>query len=231
MAGTPSPAFRGRARERHQLDSLLDRTRHSESAVLVLRGEAGIGKTALLHYAARQASGCRVVRVTGMQSELEMPFAALHQLCLPLMEQLPALPEPQARALTVAFGLGSGTPPDRFMVGLAALNLLCETASHRPLVVIVDDAQWLDAASAQVLGFVGRRLLAEPVMLLVAVREGGDSGEWSGLPQLRVEGLTDEDARALLAAAATGHLDERVRDRIVAETRGNPLACSSCPST
>ena len=229
MAGAPSPAFRGRARERHQLDSLLDGTRRSESAVLVLRGEAGIGKTALLHYVVRQASGCRVVRVTGVQSELEMPFAALHQLCVPLMERLPALPEPQARALTVAFGLASGTSPDRFMVGLAALNLLCEVASHRPLVVLVDDAQWLDAASAQVLGFVGRRLLAEPVMLVVAVRDDAESGEWSRLPHLQVDGLTDEDARALLAAAVTGHVDERVRDRIVAETRGNPLGLLELP--
>ena len=229
MAGVPSPAFRGRARERRELDGLLDRTRRGESAVLVLRGEAGIGKTALLHYVARQASGCRVVQVTGVESELKMPFAALHQLCAPLMEELPALPEPQAHVLTVAFGLSSGTPPDRFMVCLAVLNLLCEAASHRPLVVLVDDAQWLDAASAQALGFVGRRLLAEPVMLMVAVRDGADSGEWADLPHVTVEGLSDDDARALLAAAARGPVDARVRDRIVAETRGNPLGLLDLP--
>ena len=145
------------------------------------------------------------------------------------MEDLPALPEPQARVLTVAFGLSSGMPPDRFMVGLAVLNLLCEAASHRPLVVLVDDAQWLDAPSAQALGFVGRRLLAEPVMLMVAVRDGADSGEWADLPCVTVEGLTDDDARALLAAAATGPVDARVRDRIVAETRGNPLGLLDLP--
>ena len=151
---------------------MLDRARGGESAVLVLRGEAGIGKTALMHYCARQASGCRVAQVAGVESELEMPFAALHQLCLPMLGEIAALPEPQEQALRVAFGLAAGNPPDRFMVGLAVLGLLAEVAAKRPLVCLIDDAQWLDEASCQVLGFVGRRLLAEAVA--AAARGEGD---------------------------------------------------------
>jgi DNA-binding CsgD family transcriptional regulator len=205
------------------LDDLLDRIRGGESAVLVIRGEAGVGKTALMRYCARQASGCRVVQIAGVESEMELPFAALHQLCGPMLGGLAALPEPQERALRVAFGLAAGTAPDRFVVGLAVLSLLAENAAARPLVGLVDDAQWLDEASSQVLGFVGRRLLAESVLLLFAVREAADERMFPSLPALTVEGLTDEDARALLTAAVPGHLDEQVRDRIVAETRGNPL--------
>jgi DNA-binding CsgD family transcriptional regulator len=199
--------------------------RGGESAVLVLRGEAGIGKTALLHYCARQAAGCRVARLAGVESELELPFAALHQLCAPLLGDLAALPEPQQRALQVAFGLATGSAPDRFLIGLGVLSLLAEVAAPRPLVCLVDDAQWLDDASAQVLGFVARRLLAESVLLLFAVREPADGRRFPELPALTVDGLTADDARALLVAALPGrHLDERVRDRLVAETRGNPLA-------
>jgi DNA-binding CsgD family transcriptional regulator len=216
-------AFRGRARERQVLDGLLGRVRSGESAVLVIRGEAGIGKTELMHYCARQASGCRLVQVAGVESEIELPFAALHQLCAPMLGGLAGLPEPQERALGVAFGLATGSAPDRFVVGLAALSLLAEYAAARPLVCLVDDAQWLDEISSQVLGFVGRRLLAESVLLLFAVREMADERTFPGLPVLTVEGLTGEDAGALLTAAVPGHLDERVRDRIVAETRGNPL--------
>jgi DNA-binding CsgD family transcriptional regulator len=223
MGASRTPAFRGRARERQILDGLLDRVRGGESAVLVIRGEAGIGKTALMRYCARQASGCRVVQIVGVESETELPFAALHQLCGPMLDGLAALPEPQERGLRVAFGLATGNAPDRFVVGLGVLSLLAENAAARPLVCLVDDAQWLDGASSQVLGFVGRRLLAESVLLLFAVREAADERMFPGLPALRVEGLTDEDARALLTAAIPGHLDERVRDRIVAETRGNPL--------
>src|SRR5712691_1928624 len=223
MAAPRTPAFRGRAREREVLDGLLDRVRSGESAVLVIRGEAGVGKTELMRYCARQASGCRLVQIAGVESEIELPFAALHQLCAPMLGGLATLPEPQEHALRVAFGLAAGPAPDRFVVGLAALSLLAENAAARPLACLVDDAQWLDEISSQVLGFVGRRLLAESVLLLFAVREMADERMFPGLPVLTVEGLTDEDTRALLTATVPGHLDERVRDRIVAETRGNPL--------
>ena len=191
--------------------------------MLVIRGEAGIGKTALIRYCARQAAGCRLIQFAGVESEMELPFAALHQLCMPMLDGLAALPEPQEHALRVAFGLAAGPAADRFVVGLAALSLLAENAAARPLVCLVDDAQWLDDASCQVLGFVARRLLAESVLLLFAVRETADEQMFPGLPALTVEGVTDEDARALLTAAVPGHVDERVCDRIVAETRGNPL--------
>ena len=197
--------------------------------MLVLRGEAGIGKTALLRYCVRQASGCRVVQIAGVESEMQLPFAALHQFCGPMLGGLAALPEPQERALRVAFGLTAGTVPDRFLVGLAVLSLLAESAVERPLICVVDDAQWLDEASSQVLGFVGRRLLAESVALLFAVRESPDELVFPRLPALTVGGLADEDARALLTAAVPGHLDQRVRDRIVAETRGNPLGLLELP--
>jgi DNA-binding CsgD family transcriptional regulator len=202
----------------------LDDVRGGESAALVIRGETGIGKTALLRYCARQASGCRLAQIAGVESEMELPFAALHQLCLPMLGHLGALPEPQENALRVAFGLGTGPAPDRFVVGLAVLGLLADVAAERPLVCLVDDAQWLDEASWQVLGFVGRRLLAEAVALLFAVREAADERMFPALPALTVEGLTDDDARAFLTSAVPGHLDEQVRDRMVAETRGNPLA-------
>ena len=221
--------FGGGARERSVLDSMLNRVREGESAVLVMRGEAGIGKTALMHYCARQASGCRLVQIAGVESELDMPFAALHMLCGPMLGQLDALPEPQQQALHVAFGLAAGTTPDRFVVGLAVLGLLAEVASERPLLCLVDDTQWLDLPTREVLGFVGRRLHAEPVMLLFAVREAADENLLPSLPTLTIEGLADEDARALLTAAVPGHLDEQVRDRIVAETRGNPLALLELP--
>jgi DNA-binding CsgD family transcriptional regulator len=223
MAAPRTPAFRGRARERKALDDLLGRVRAGESAVLVIRGEAGIGKTALMHYCARQASGCRLVHIGGVEFEMELPFAALHQLCGPMLSGRGALPEPQQSALRVAFGLAAEPAPDRFVVGLAVLSLLAENAAARPLVCLVDDAQWLDDASSQVLGFVARRLLAEPIGLLFAVREAAGERLFPGLPALTVEGLTDEDARALLTAVVPGHVDQRVRDRIVAETRGNPL--------
>ena len=224
MAAPRTPAFRGRPRERRELDRLLDGVRGGESAALVIRGEAGIGKTALLHYCARQAAGCRVARVAGVESELELPFAALHQLCAPMLGGLAALPQPQQQALQVTFGLASGRAPDRFLVGLAVLGLLAEAAAARPLVCLVDDAQWLDAASAQVLGFVARRLLAESVAAAVRGPGGGRRAAVPALPTLTLDGLTDDDARALLTAAVPGHLDAKVRDRLVAETRGNPLA-------
>jgi DNA-binding CsgD family transcriptional regulator len=226
--GRPLP-FRGRARERGVLDGMLDRVREGESAVLVMRGEAGIGKTALMQYCTRQASGCRVAQIAGVESELEMPFAALLQLCGPMLGKLDVLSEPQQVALRVAFGLAAGSTPDRFVVGLAVLGLLAEAAAERPLVCLVDDAQWLDEPARQVLGFVGRRLQAEAVMLLFAVREVGDEKLLPTLPTLTIEGLAEEDARSLLMAAVPGQLDEQVRDRIVAETGGNPLRLLELP--
>jgi DNA-binding CsgD family transcriptional regulator/tetratricopeptide (TPR) repeat protein len=208
---------------------MLDSARDGQSAVLVIRGEAGIGKTALMQYCARQASGCQVAQIAAVESELEMPFAALHQLCSPMLgNNLDALPTPQQQALRVAFGLERGNPSDRFVVGLAVLGLLAEVGAKRPLVCLVDDAQWLDEPSRQVLGFVGRRLLAEAVVLLLAVRETGDE-QLFPLPTTTLEGLTEDDARALLMAAVPGHLDDRVRDRIVAETQGNPLGLIELP--
>ena len=228
MVARRPPAFRGRARERGVLDKLLDRVHKGESAALVVRGAPGVGKTALLQYCARQASGCRVARIAGVPSELEMPYAALHQLCGPMLGDLGALPEPQQRTLQIAFGIVAGNAPDRFLVGLAVLGLLAESASRRPLVCLVDDAQWLDEPSRQVLGFVGRRLMAESVLLVFVEREAGD-GQMLHMPKLPLEGLPPDDARALLKAAVAGQLDDEVCDRIVAETRGNPLQLLELP--
>ncbi len=206
------------------LDRLLENVRGGQSAVLIIRGEAGVGKTALLHYAAAQASDFRVAQITGVEAEMELPFAGLHQLCGPMLGQLTGLPEPQQNALRVALGLSSGNAPDRFLVALAALSLLSEVAVERPLVCFVDDAQWLDGASGQVLGFVARRLLAESVAIVFGVRGPSGERELVGMPELLLGGLEKEHAHALLATLVPGRLDERVRDRIVAETRGNPLA-------
>jgi DNA-binding CsgD family transcriptional regulator len=219
----------GRANEREALDRLLENVRGGQSAVLVIRGEAGVGKTALLQHCAQQASAFRVARIGGVESEMELPFAGLHQLCAPMLARLGALPEPQQAALSVALGLSSGAAPDRFLVALAALGLLAEAAAERPLLCLVDDAQWLDAASGQVLGFVARRLLAESVAIVFAVRDPADEPEVMGLPELVLGGLSEEDALALLATVIPGRLDERVRDRLVAETRGNPLALLELP--
>src|SRR3954453_16464415 len=197
MAAHRSSAFRGRSGERDQLVRLRDDVRAGQSAVLVIRGEAGIGKTALLHYCARQASGLRVAQIAGVESEMELPFAGLHQLCAPMLGRLGALHEPQRVALRVALGLESGEPPDRFLVALATLSLLAEVATERPLLCVVDDAHWLDAASGQVLGFVARRLLAGAVAIVFAVREPSDERELAGLPELALGGLEDQDARSL----------------------------------
>ena len=220
-------ALRGRSGEVSALDRVIEAARAGESRVLVIRGEPGVGKTALLDYLAGQASGCRVVRALGVQSEMELAFAGLHQLCAPMLSRLDRLPVPQRDALRTAFGLAAGPAPDRFLVGLAVLSLLSEVAAERPLMCLVDDQQWLDSASAQALGFVARRLAAESVVLVLAARDPGD--ELAGLPELAVEGLADGDARALLDSALAGPLDARVRDQIVAETRGNPLALLELP--
>jgi DNA-binding CsgD family transcriptional regulator len=218
---------RGRRRECHQLDALLDAVRAGESRTTVLRGEPGIGKTVLLDYLHSEASDCRVVRAGGVQSEMELPFGALHQLCGSLLDRLERLPSPQREALSTAFGLMYGVAPDRFLVGLAVLSLLAAAADDRPLVCLVDDAQWLDRASALALGFAARRMLAEPVAVVFAARLPVE--ELSGLPDLLVEGLPQVDARAVLASAIGGPLDVRVLDRIVAETGGNPLALTELP--
>jgi predicted ATPase len=219
--------LRGRRDQCAILDRLLEGARVRRSGVLVLTGEAGVGKTALLEYAVGSASDMRGVRAAGVEAEMELAFATLHQLCVPLLGWLERLPGPQRDALATTFGLSEGAVPDRFLVGLAVLGLLSEAAEERPLVCLVDDAQWLDRASAQVLAFVGRRLLAEPVVMLFGTRK--PSEELAGLPELIVDGLADADARALLASVVPGRLDELVADQIVAETRGNPLALFELP--
>jgi DNA-binding CsgD family transcriptional regulator len=219
----------GRRSECEALDRLLRSVRSGQSQVLVVRGEAGIGKTALLEYVVERASGWRVVRADGVQSEMELPFAGVHQLCGPMLDGLGGLPGPQRDALREAFGLEDGGAPDHFLVALAVLSLLADAAEERPLVCLIDDAQWLDRASAQALAFVARRLLAERIAMMFAVREPTDEAHFDGLPEMTVEGLADGDARGLLGAGVRGRLDERVRDRIVAETRGNPLALLELP--
>jgi DNA-binding CsgD family transcriptional regulator len=206
---------------------LVAAVREGASRALVLRGEAGVGKSALLEHAVAAASDMMVLRAGGVESEMELAFASLHQLCAPVLDRLDRLPYPQRDALCIVFGLTGGPAPDRFLVGLAVLGLLSEVAEERPLLCAVDDAQWLDRASARTLGFVARRVRAEPVGLLFGARELGDA--WSGLDELEVGGLRPADARALLASVVRFTLDERVGDRIVAETRGNPLALLELP--
>jgi DNA-binding CsgD family transcriptional regulator len=227
--GQASARLRGRRLECQALDRLLDTVRAGESQVLVLRGEAGVGKTALLDYVQDKAVGWRVARAAGAEAEMELAFAGLHQLCAPMLGSLAHLPEPQQAAIGTALGLRGGDAPDRFLVGLALLGLLSDAGLDQPLVCLVDDAQWLDRASLQALGFVARRLLAESVALVFAVREPSDEPELVVLPDMVVRGLHNGDARALLDGVIPGRLDERVRDRIIAETRGNPLALLELP--
>src|SRR6185437_14081512 len=221
--------LRGRRSECESLDTLLESVRANQSCVLVVRGEAGDGKTALLDYLAASASKCRIARAAGIESEMELAFAGVHQLCAPMLHRLGRLADPQRRAIETAFGLSTGEPPDRFLVGLGVLSLLSDAAEDRPLVCIVDDAQWIDRASVQILAFVARRLLAESIALVFAQREPSDELDFTGLPQMVIAGLGDADARAVLESAIPGRLDDRVRDRIVAETRGNPLALLELP--
>ncbi|MEU8986741.1 AAA family ATPase [Streptomyces sp. NPDC048558] len=212
----------GRRVECGVLDQLIGAVRAGESRALVVHGEPGVGKTALLEYLAVQARGFRVVRAAGVQSEMELAFAGLHQLCAPLLDRIDHLPVPQRDALRTAFGMSEGPAPDRFLVGLAVLGLLSEVAEQQPLMCLIDDQQWLDGASAQVLAFVARRLGAESTGLVFAARVV--SGTLVGVPELVIEGLREADARALLDAVLTEPIDARVRDQIVFETRGNPLA-------
>ena len=215
--------------ERDVLGRLVAGARTGQSGVLVLRGEAGVGKTALLGHLSAEAEGCRIARAAGVESEMELAFAGLHALCAPMLDRLETLPGPQRDALRTAFGLSAGPPPDRFLVGLAVLSLLADAAEERPLVCIVDDAQWLDRVSAQTLAFVARRLLAERVGLVFALRESGDGHLLEGLPELVVGGLPADDARRLLDATIPGLLDERVQARILGEAGGNPLALIELP--
>ncbi len=227
--GAPRGAARlvGRAAERGVLDGFLAALRGGDSQSLVLLGEAGIGKTALLEFLGRRAAGCRVLTVSGVQSEMELAFAALHQLCAPLLDRLAAIPAPQAAALRTTFGLDSGPVPDRFFVGLAVLSLFAEAAAEQPVLCVVDDEQWIDRASAQCIGFVARRLGAESVGLVFGTRALSD--ELAGLPQLRLEGMSKADAYALLGSVLTGKVDPRVLDQIVAEAHGSPLALAELP--
>jgi DNA-binding CsgD family transcriptional regulator len=224
----PPPRLFGRTGELEILGRLIANVRGGQSAVLVVRGEPGIGKTELLRHLIAEASGFRVARVAGVESEMELPFAGLHQLCAPMLGRLGSLAEPQRSGLNVAFGLASGDSPDRFLVALAALSLIAEASEEQPMLCVVDDAQWLDQASAQVLGFIGRRLLAESIALVFAVRTpaAGDPSpnHLAGLPELRLGGLDEQAARALLATVTSGPLDEGVRGRILAEAHGHPLA-------
>ncbi|HEX7716047.1 MAG TPA: AAA family ATPase, partial [Marmoricola sp.] len=219
----------GRGPECRAVEAVAHRVRSGRSEVLVVRGEAGIGKTALLDHLVRHSAGCRVLRAAGVESEMELAFGGLHQLCAPLLERIDQLPAPQRAAMSTAFGLSAGEPPDRFMVGMAVLNLLADAAADRPLLCIVDDVQWFDQVSAQTLAFVARRVLVEPLGFVFTVREPSQERELVGLPELVVTGLGRQDSLQLLRSAIPGPLDQRVRDRILAETRGNPLALLELP--
>ena len=223
----PAAGLTNRVSERGVLDRFVAGVRAGEGQALVVRGEPGVGKTVLLDYLAGRASGCLVARAAGVQPEMELAFAGLHQLCAPMLDHAESLPVPQREALRTAFGLSAGPVPDRFLVGLAVLGLMSETAGERPLLCMVDDQQWLDRASAQALGFAARRLAADPVGLVFAARVPGK--DVAGLPELVVEGLAEGDAEELLESVLTGPLDAQVRDRIIADTHGNPLALLELP--
>ena len=230
MSERTATVLLGRNEECRALDLLVDAARAGRSSSLVIRGEAGVGKTALLDYVAERASGCRVARVRGVESEREFAFAGLLQLCGgSTLERAERLVGPQRDALMQAFGLMDGPAPEGFLVGLAALSLLSDVAEEQPLVCLLDDVQWLDSESVSVLAFVTRRLEAEPLVMVFAVRDSSDVQELDGLPELALSGLGDADARRLLEAVLPGGLDEQVRSRIVAETRGNPLALLELP--
>jgi len=223
----PKEQLIGRQREREVVDRLLGAARGGDGGALVVHGEPGVGKTALLEYAVAAGRDFRVARTLGVEGEMELPFAALQQLCSPFLELAEHLPQPQREALSVAFGLSAGQAPNPFLVGLAVLGLLSETAEEQPLLGVVDDAQWLDRASARSLGFVARRLRAEKIALVFAMRELGDP--LAGFPELHVEPLGHRDARALLESVLPARLDEPVLERIIVETRGNPLALLELP--
>jgi DNA-binding CsgD family transcriptional regulator len=219
--------LKGREVERDTLEGVLTAIQAGQSRVLVMHGEPGVGKTALLDYVADGAAGCRVIRAGGVESNMELAYAALHQLCAPMLDRLDHLPPPQRDALGTAFGLSSGPAPDRFLIGLAVLSMFAGAAEEQPLVCLIDDLQWLDRASAQALAFAAGRLVAESVGMILATRV--PNADLRALPEMHIRGLRSADARDLLDAALTTPLDERIRDRIVAETRGNPLALLEIP--
>ncbi|MGW1544576.1 ATP-binding protein [Streptomyces sp. NPDC002309] len=224
MTDSPLAVLVGRYRECTALDDLLVGLREGGSRVWVIRGEAGIGKSVLLEYVAAQASRVTVTRARGIEADMELPYASLHQLCTPFLAEVEALPGPQRDALRVAFGMAAGDPPDRFLVGLAVLTLLTRASESRPVLVIVDDAQWLDQVSLQTLEFVARRLLAEAVAMVFAVCDPEGQAALAGLPEMQIGGLDAASAGELLEAAVGGRVEKRVRDRFVAEMNGNPLA-------
>jgi AAA ATPase domain len=229
LPGAPKSGLHGRHNECAVLRRVADEARAGRSGVLVVRGEAGIGKSALLEYLIDTASTFRITRAAGVESEMPLPFAGLRQLCAPMLDGLDHLPSPQRDALATAFGLSAAAPPDRFFVGLAMLSLLDQVAQAQPLLCVVDDAHWLDDASVQALAFVARRLLAEPIAMVLVARSGEDPPALRGLPELVVAALTDADARAVLADSLHGALDAAVLDQIVAECHGNPLALMELP--
>ncbi len=224
-------ALIGRRGELDALAALVEDARAGRSGVLIVRGQPGIGKSVLLDEVARQSEGFVIARVAGVESEMELPYAALQQLCRPFRQRVSSLPGPQREALEAAFGLSSGPPRDRYLVGLAVLQLLAGFADGQPVLCVIDDAQWLDRVSVQTIAFVARRLLAEPILFVVAVRESADDKDWAGLPELTLRGLNDDDAAVLFDSVVRGPTDRRVRERIVAEARGNPLALVELPRT
>jgi DNA-binding CsgD family transcriptional regulator len=227
----PEPTLLGRRHEGRALDHLLESVRAGQSRVLILRGESGVGKSALLEYVVGRATGYRVVRAAGVESEMELHWAGLHQLCAPMLDLRERLPARQRDALAAAFGLSTEPAPDRFVVGLAVLGLLSEVAEEEPLIWVIDDAQWLDVASAQIIGFVARRLVADRVALVCAARTGIGDDVFARLPELAIAGLRDSDARALLLRNVHGPIDAAVCDQIIAESHGNPLALLELPRT
>ncbi len=224
ISAGPAAVLRGRGSECERLDGLLAAARGGRSQVLVLQGEAGIGKSALLRYVSERAEGWRAATVVGVESEMELAYSGLHQLCLPLLEHVDSLPAPQRDALRTVFGLSAGPPPDRFLVGLATLTMLAAVAETQPLLCIVDDAHWLDQESRQVLAFVARRLLAERVAMVLATRTGHGDEVLARLPELSLSGLDDGEARTLLMSSLPGPVDSVVLERVVVESHGNPLA-------
>ena len=221
---TSLPALLGRMEERTSLAQLLGQAGDGHGGAVVLLGEAGIGKSALLDNLADQAHDFCICRAAGVESEMELAYAGLQQLCRPVIDRLADLPALHRNALEKVFGLGTGPPPDRFLVGIALLDLVSTVTREQPLLWLIDDAQWLDGSTIQTLGFAGRRLLAERLLMVIAARDTSENAYLAGLPQIRLAGLDAEDAGRLLDSVVTGPTDPPVRERIIAETRGNPLA-------